>query len=181
MPQLSQEISDFLNNAPMPFVHLNNRLLADTQKFYDDKVAPKLNNKYMAPLCLAGLQMANDCIWEAHEIVQDIDDMEASYWHAIMHRQEGDYPNASYWYRLVGNSDLYPQILNESQTYLESIEPATELRDILNWDSWDAFAIIEIYRRASSNNRQLQEQLYQLRLIEWSCLFARCLELAEYS
>ena len=181
MSRLTQEIQDFLKAAPLPFVHHNNSLLSDTQKFYDSTIAPKLNNQSMAALCLAGLQMANDCIWEAHELVQDMDEMEAYYWHAFMHRQEGDYPNGAYWFRLVGASDLYPQVLLKSQDFLKTISPVKELSEIATWSSWDALAINEIYRRASRRNDELQEQLHQLRCIEWSILFIRCLELAEYA
>ena len=181
MSKFSQIFQDFIKTAPLPFVHDNNHLLSDTQIFYDSEIAPKLNNKSMAPLCLAGLQMANDCIWEAHELVQNMDEMEASYWHAFMHRQEGDYPNGSYWYRLVGPSDLYPQVLRESQEFLKTISPVTELGQIVTWTSWDALAINEIYRRASLKDQELQKQLHQLRCIEWSILFARCLERAEYA
>ena len=37
--------------------------------------------------------------WDkAHEIVQDINDKEASWIHAYLHRKEGDVFNADYWY-----------------------------------------------------------------------------------
>jgi hypothetical protein len=35
----------------------------------------------------------------AHDITQDIDDGDAAWVHAYLHRREGDLPNASYWYR----------------------------------------------------------------------------------
>lgn len=36
---------------------------------------------------------------EAHEIVQKDEEGELSCWiHAVLHRQEGDLPNARYWY-----------------------------------------------------------------------------------
>lgn len=36
---------------------------------------------------------------EAHEIVQQDEQAELSCWiHAVLHRQEGDLPNAQYWY-----------------------------------------------------------------------------------
>jgi hypothetical protein len=39
---------------------------------------------------------------KAHEIIQDIDDKEASWVHAYLHRKEGDLENAAYWYALAG-------------------------------------------------------------------------------
>lgn len=38
----------------------------------------------------------------AHRIVQDIDDADAAWVHAYLHRKEGDRDNAAYWYRRSG-------------------------------------------------------------------------------
>ena len=40
----------------------------------------------------------------AHGIVQDIDDRDAAWIHAYLHRKEGDGDNARYWYRQAGRS-----------------------------------------------------------------------------
>lgn len=36
---------------------------------------------------------------KAHELIQDLDDKNASAIHAYLHRKEGDIGNADYWYR----------------------------------------------------------------------------------
>ena len=41
--------------------------------------------------------------WEqSHNIIQDIDDADAAWIHAYLHRKEGDIGNADYWYRRAG-------------------------------------------------------------------------------
>ena len=41
--------------------------------------------------------------WEqAHRIVQDMEDADAAWIHAYLHRREGDAANADYWYRRAG-------------------------------------------------------------------------------
>jgi hypothetical protein len=41
--------------------------------------------------------------WErAHTIIQDLEDKNASWIHAYLHRKEGDIGNADYWYRRAG-------------------------------------------------------------------------------
>ncbi len=41
--------------------------------------------------------------WEkAHTIIQDIEDSNASWIHAYLHRKEGDIGNADYWYHRAG-------------------------------------------------------------------------------
>jgi hypothetical protein len=41
---------------------------------------------------------------EAHAIVQALEDANAAWVHAWLHRVEGDLGNASYWYRRAGRS-----------------------------------------------------------------------------
>ena len=41
--------------------------------------------------------------WEqSHTIIQDIEDANAAWIHAYLHRKEGDTGNADYWYRRAG-------------------------------------------------------------------------------
>lgn len=41
--------------------------------------------------------------WEkSHQIIQDIEDANAAWVHAYLHRKEGDIGNADYWYRRAG-------------------------------------------------------------------------------
>src|SRR5438874_968481 len=55
---------------------------------------------------LAALWLWNDGLAEAHQIVQKspaatIDSY--AFWHAIMHRREGDFSNSKYWYARCEN------------------------------------------------------------------------------
>lgn len=38
----------------------------------------------------------------AHELVQDLENTDAAWIHAYLHRKEGDQWNANYWYRRAG-------------------------------------------------------------------------------
>jgi hypothetical protein len=41
--------------------------------------------------------------WDkAHELIQDVEDSNAAWIHAYLHRKEGDISNADYWYRRAG-------------------------------------------------------------------------------
>lgn len=45
--------------------------------------------------------------WDnAHNIVQNLEDKNASWIHAYLHRKEGDIGNADYWYRRAGKKGL---------------------------------------------------------------------------
>ncbi|HUS01532.1 MAG TPA: hypothetical protein VMY77_07390 [Chitinophagaceae bacterium] len=41
---------------------------------------------------------------KAHIIIQDVEDKNASWIHAYLHRKEGDIGNADYWYRRAGKT-----------------------------------------------------------------------------
>src|SRR4051812_40242009 len=47
---------------------------------------------------LAGLWLYFDWLDESHRVSQSIDTPTGSFWHAIMHRREGDFSNSKYWY-----------------------------------------------------------------------------------
>jgi hypothetical protein len=56
---------------------------------------------------------------EAHDIVQQDEQDEVSCWiHAVLHRQEGDLPNAQYWYARCG------------RRLRKAVTPEEELREI---------------------------------------------------
>ena len=43
--------------------------------------------------------------WEkAHKLIQDINDTNAAWIHAYLHRKEGDISNADYWYSRAGKN-----------------------------------------------------------------------------
>jgi hypothetical protein len=43
--------------------------------------------------------------WQkAHILIQDVEDKNAAWIHAYLHRKEGDIFNADYWYRRAGKS-----------------------------------------------------------------------------
>ena len=52
---------------------------------------------------LAGLWLWHDFLDESHAISQGIETPTGSFWHAIMHRREGDFSNAKYWYARCRN------------------------------------------------------------------------------
>jgi hypothetical protein len=51
----------------------------------------------------AGIWLLVDDIERSHEVCQSDPSPTGSYWHAIVHRREGDYGNSLYWYRRAGS------------------------------------------------------------------------------
>lgn len=62
--------------------------------------------KFSDPAIQAGLWLYIDQLERAHDIVQGLDSEEGAYWHAIIHRREGDFWNSKYWFRRCGTISL---------------------------------------------------------------------------
>jgi|SRR5579859_817732 len=59
----------------------------------------------------AGLHLLNDDISRAHALAQEHEgDKTSDYWHAIVHRREGDFDNAKYWLRQVGRHPVLARV-----------------------------------------------------------------------
>src|SRR5205085_1887867 len=55
-------------------------------------------NRDEAACVAAALYLWHDSLSESHTISQSIASTSGSFWHAILHRREGDYSNSKYWY-----------------------------------------------------------------------------------
>ena len=64
------------------------------------KEPPSDSSVYLKALWYAGKNEWNT----AHKLIQDVDDKNASWIHAYLHRKEGDIGNADYWYRRADKS-----------------------------------------------------------------------------
>ena len=59
----------------------------------------------------AGLHLLNDDLARAHALAQEHEgDKTCDYWHAIVHRREGDFDNAKYWLRQVGRHPVLTRV-----------------------------------------------------------------------
>ena len=61
---------------------------------------PALKDK---PSLEAGLWLYVDDLERSHGVSQQMHRPSGSFWHAIMHRREGDFGNSHYWYRKIGH------------------------------------------------------------------------------
>jgi len=60
--------------------------------------------------------------WDkAHILIQDINDTNASWIHAYLHRKEGDISNADYWYNRAGKRRPSVSLENEWEQIAETL------------------------------------------------------------
>jgi hypothetical protein len=58
---------------------------------------------------------------KAHNIIQDIEDQNASWIHAYLHRKEGDNGNAAYWYNRAGKTMPLVSLENEWEDIVSAL------------------------------------------------------------
>jgi hypothetical protein len=94
----------------------------------------------------AGLHLMNDDWKRAHDLVEPLDpDQTANYWHAIVHRREGDFWNSKWWFRKIQHPLLKTVYGNDSNR--------------------GAQAFVDQVERADSVSRLEEKQLNEMRLL----------------
>lgn len=114
----------------------------------------------------AGLWLYVDELDRSHAYSQDLHTPTGSFWHAIMHRREGDFPNAKYWYRKAG------------------AHPAMGHIDLAGGGSaagsamagYDPDAFVDRVARANARCDSDSPDLVALQHHEWRALFEWCAE-----
>jgi hypothetical protein len=120
---------------------------------------------------LAGLWLYFSCLDECHAISQDLSSAEASFWHAILHRQEPDSGNAAYWFRRVGTHPVFRDLCNAADEIIAKY-PEAEFR---TGGKWDPFAFVMFCERARQQPHSRQEQAaLEIQRAEWQLLFNYC-------
>jgi hypothetical protein len=78
-----------------------------------------IHDEEMAQACLAGLWLRFDYLDESHKLSQGIETPTGSFWHAIMHRREGDFSNSKYWWRRVGK---HPALIGDPFEFVDAVK-----------------------------------------------------------
>ena len=115
-------------------------------------------------LC-AGLWLYVDELDRSHAFSQRLTGPTGCYWHAIMHRREGDFPNAKYWYRKAGD--------HPAMNHIDLAGGMAAGSDIAEYD---ALAFVDRVERANQRNESDSPDLVALQHHEWRALFEWCAE-----
>lgn len=120
----------------------------------------------------AGLWLRFNFLDESHAISQALDTPDGSFWHAILHRREGDFGNSKYWFRRVGVHPVYEPLRAEAATLAAS---ATGKAAFLAAQTrWDPFAFVDLVAGSLDPKTAEHELCLQVQRIEWELLFAWC-------
>ncbi|MDB5298514.1 MAG: hypothetical protein JWO87_177 [Phycisphaerales bacterium] len=127
-----------------------------------------------AAAMLGGLWLRHDALHECHELVQDLIGPTGAFWHAIMHRREGDFPNAKYWYARCADHRAMRLISAMSLDVVgRDTTDATLLHAVSGEYTPEAFVDIvqEVHKTPEDPRYAAAVRLQQ---IEWEALFHHC-------
>jgi hypothetical protein len=114
--------------------------------------------------------------WEqAHAVAQDIETIDGSYWHAIVHRQEPDAGNATYWFRQVGDHPIFPGLRDEASDILRRYPAPLKLGS-----SWSPHAFVDLCESALEKpGSDLERAAVEIQHAEWRRLLEWCIRLSK--
>jgi hypothetical protein len=116
----------------------------------------KLIDDDMAACCVSGVWLLHDFLDESHTISQSIETPSGSYWHAIMHRREGDFFNSKYWYRRVGRHPVIERVSEQLGS------------------AYDPFAFVDRCEAAVRGKGEGRDACLDIQQTEWELLFDYC-------
>lgn len=123
----------------------------------------------MVDCCRAGLLLFNDDLGRAHPLVQDLPDQTASFWHAVLHRREGDYANARYWWNRVAAHPAFEPIFDLVLHRVPDFALLDELRAAGRWLPLEFTAACQKCAQDGKHEAELKatQRLEMRGLLEW--------------
>ena len=133
---------------------------------------------------MAGLWQYFDCFEEAHQLADACETPNGYYWHAIVHRREGDSANAAYWFHKTGAHPAYDALAAEAAKIADQYTsdasttgrglPGRSAREFRGGE-WDPFAFVSFCDSARRQPGSAQERIaMEIQRAEWRILFDHC-------
>ena len=134
----------------------------------------KVADGEMGACCVSGVWLLHDFLDESHTISQGIETSSGSFWHAIMHRREGDYSNSKYWLRRVGRHPVF-EALGQRAGELAAIRGADRTaKKLLTGGTWEPSEFVDLCQAAVRGQGADEELCRDIQQAEWELLFDHC-------
>jgi len=123
---------------------------------------------------LAGLWLFHDWLDESHTLSQSIHSATGSFWHAIMHRREGDFSNSKYWYARAAGHPVLPILAAQAGSVVNQ-SPADKSLLRLIASGWNPNAFVDLVESLHTDEGDARYSLaVRLQQLEWKVLFEFC-------
>jgi hypothetical protein len=97
-----------------------------------------------------------------------------AFWHAIMHRREGDFSNSKYWYARCANHAALPVMAATAAKHVHAM-PADKALLRLVATGWNPNAFVDLVQAVhASPNDPRYSLAVALQRMEWQVLFDHC-------
>ena len=137
-------------------------------------IAGLIRSEDDAKAMLAGLWLWHDWLDESHVISQSLHSATGSFWHAIMHRREGDFSNSKYWYARCQNHPVIQQMANQAGQILHSL-PADKAFLRLMSGGWNCDLFVDLVQSVAGDEKNPKyPAAISLQQLEWRLLFDHC-------
>ena len=132
-----------------------------------------VQDRGMASCCISALWLLHNYLDESHQISQNVHSNTGSYWHAIMHRREGDFPNSKYWFRRTGSHPVFEQLVEAARELAR--ESSTDLSSdyLIEQTCWDPDRFVDMCASAPHHS-SCEALVRQTAQLEWQLLFDFC-------
>jgi len=127
-----------------------------------------------AAAVMSGLWLRHDWLDESHRISQGIDTETGSFWHAIMHRREGDFSNSKYWYHRCESHPVLRTIGIQAADVINP-HPADKGLFRIIAQGWNPSAFVDLVQQVHANPDDPRHRIaVAIQQIEWRVLFEHC-------
>jgi hypothetical protein len=127
-----------------------------------------------AEALLAGLWLWHDWLEPSHTISQGIASATGSFWHAILHRREGDFSNSKYWYAQARSHPILPSLSVRASALINPL-PADKSLLRLVYKGWSPEAFVDLVEQVHQAPEDPRYgTLVALQQLEWRALFDHC-------
>jgi hypothetical protein len=155
----------------------------------DQLLAVPIHSPVNASAMLAALWLWHDSLDECHRIVQkEPEDLDSAaprashrelaetlaFWHAIMHRREGDFSNSKYWYARCANHPVLKSMASHANEILHPLPADKSLLRIMR-NGFDPNAFVDLVEQVHDQPSDIRHApAISLQKIEWRALFDYC-------